>query len=68
MKKVLITRRLLKPNEEKISKIWDAKLNSNDEIYSQNELKELSEDCDAILSSIVDSFDSNLINKLSLIP
>ena len=65
MKKVLITRKLLKFNEEKISKIWDAKLNINDEIYSQKKIKELSEDCDAILSSIVDNFDSNLISNLS---
>tara|TARA_Y100000590_G_scaffold291149_1_gene327865 strand:- start:122 stop:1075 length:954 start_codon:yes stop_codon:yes gene_type:complete len=65
MKKVLITRRLLKENEQKISKIWDAKLNVNDEVYSQKKLKELSEDCDAILSSITDNFDSNLINKIS---
>ena len=65
MKKVLVTRKLLKFNEEKISKIWDAKLNINDEIYSQKKIKELSEDCDAILSSIIDNFDSNLINNLS---
>ena len=65
MKKVLVTRKLLKFNEEKISKIWDAKLNINDEIYSQKKIKELSEDCDAILSSIVDNFDSNLISNLS---
>ena len=30
MKKVLVTRKLLKFNEEKISKIWDAKLNINE--------------------------------------
>ena len=31
----------------------------------KKKIKELSEDCDAILSSILDNFDSNLINKLS---
>ena len=30
MKKILITRRLLRACEEKASKIFDAKLNSND--------------------------------------
>ena len=30
MKKILVTRRLLKSNEERISKLWNAKLNSND--------------------------------------
>ena len=34
MKKILVTRKLLKSNEERILKLWDAKLNSNDEIYS----------------------------------
>jgi len=65
MKKVLITRKLLKSNEERISKLWDAKLNLNDEIYSQNKLIELSKDCDGILCSIVDKFDAETINKLS---
>ena len=65
MKKVLITRKLLKSNEERISKLWDAKLNLNDEIYSQNKLVELSKDCDGILCSIVDKIDEETINKLS---
>ncbi len=38
MKKILVTRKLLKENNERISKIWKAKLNLNDKIYSQNEL------------------------------
>ena len=32
MKKVLVTRRLLKINEEKITKLWTVKLNKNDDI------------------------------------
>ena len=66
MKKVLITRKLLRSNEERISKLWDAKLNLNDEIYSQNKLIELSKDCDGILSSILDKIDEQTINKLSV--
>ena len=31
-KKILITRKLLRQNEERASKIWDVKLNLNDEI------------------------------------
>ena len=34
MKKVLVTTKLLKSNEERISKLWDTKLNLNNEIYS----------------------------------
>ena len=64
-KKVLITRKLLKFNEDRISKIWDAKLNFNDEIYSEKQLIELSRDCDGILSSIEDKFNKKLIERLS---
>ena len=42
MKKVLVTIKLLKSNEERVSKLWDAKLNLNNEIYSKNKLIELS--------------------------
>ena len=41
MKKILITRRLLRSSEEKASKIFDAKFNTNDELYSQEKLIKL---------------------------
>ena len=65
MKKVFVARKLLKSNEKRMSEIWDAKLNSEDKVYSQSELIELSRDCDGILCSIVDKFDAETINKLS---
>ena len=64
MKKVIITRRLLKACEEKASKNFDVKLNSNDELYSQSKLLELSQGCDAILTSLTDKMDEEIINKL----
>ena len=64
MKKIVVTRRLLKTCEEKASKIFDAKLNSNDELYSQSKLLELSHGCDAILTSLTDKMDEETINKL----
>ena len=65
MKKILVTRKLLKSNEERITKIWDAQLNSSDEIYSQKKIIELSKNCDGILCSIEDKFDEGTITKLS---
>ena len=65
MKKVLITRKLLRSNEERMSKLWDAKLNLNDEIYSQQQIIELSKGCDGILTSITDKIDAETINKIS---
>ena len=63
-KKVLITRKLLRSNEERASKLWDASLNLNDEVYSQQKLIELSKGCDAILSSLTDKIDAKVINNL----
>ena len=65
MKKVLVTTKLLKLNEDRMSKLWNVKLNLNNEVYSQNKLIELSKDCEGILSSIVDKIDESTINKLS---
>ena len=64
MKKIIITRSLLKASEEKASKTFDAKLNGNDELYSQSKLIELSEGYDAILTSLTDKMDEDTINKL----
>ena len=36
MKKILVTRKLIKDSEDKALKIFDVKLNSNDELYSQS--------------------------------
>ena len=63
-KKVLITRKLLRSNEEKASKLWDTKLNLNDEVYSQKKLIELSKGFDGILSSLTDKIDEKVINSL----
>ena len=63
-KKVLITRKLLRFNEDRASKLWDVKLNSNDEIYSTKKLIELSQGCDGILSSLTEKIDANVIDNL----
>ena len=65
MKKVLITRKLLRSNEDKISKIWDANLNLNDEVYSQKKLIELSQGCDGILTSLTEKIDEGVVQELS---
>ena len=64
MKKILVTRKLLQPNEDRLKKLYDAKLNSNDELYSQNKLSEMSEGCDGILTALTDKLDKETINKL----
>ena len=57
MKKILVTRKLLKECEEKALKMFDANLNSNDELYSQNNVIEMSQGCDGILSSLTEKLD-----------
>ena len=64
MKKILVTRKLLKECEEKALKMFDANLNSNDELYSQNNVIKMSQGCDGILSSLTDKMDAETINKL----
>jgi len=64
MKKILITRKLLKASEEKAAQLFETKFNSNDELYSQAKLIELSHGCDAVLTSLTDKMDANTINKL----
>ena len=64
MKKILVTRRLLRLCEEKASKLFDVNLNLNDELYSQKKIIELSKGFDGILSSITDKLDADTINNL----
>ena len=64
MKKILITRKLIKDSEDKASKTFEPILNSNDELYSQSKVIEMSKGCDGILSSLTDKMDKETIDKL----
>ena len=64
MKKILVTRKLLKENEEKLSELFEVKLNHNDKIYSAQEIIDSSKDCDGILSSVTDPINSETISRL----
>ena len=64
MKKILITRKLIQDSEDKAVKIFDAKLNSNDELYSQPRVVEMSQGCDGILTSLTDKMDKETIDRL----
>ena len=65
MKKIFVTRKLLKENEDKLKKLFDARLNFNDKIYSAQEIIDESKDCDGILSSVTDPINAETISKLS---
>ena len=64
MKKILITRKLIKESEEKAIKTFDPILNTNDELYSQSKVIEMSQGCDGILSSLTEKLDKEIIDKL----
>ena len=64
MKKILITRKLIKSSEELATQLFNVKINKDDKIFTKEELLKESEGCDGILSSITEKFDSNLISKL----
>ena len=65
MKKVFVTRKLLKENEQKLQELFEVKLNTNDKIYSAEEIIEGSKYCDGILSSVTDPINADTISKLS---
>ena len=64
MKKILVTRKLLQSNEDRLKNLYDVRLNSNDELYSEKKLIDMSEGCDGILSSLTDKLDAKTINNL----
>ena len=65
MKKILITRKLIKSSEDYASKIFDVKLNKNDKVFTSEEIIFNSKDCDGILSSIAEKIDDSVISELS---
>ena len=65
MKKILVTRNLLFENEERVKKLFDAKLNKADNILSSEELIIQSKDCDGILCIGGNKFDKAIIDQLS---
>ena len=64
MKKILITRKLIKESEEKATKTFNPLFNANDELYSQSKVIEMSQGCDGILSSLTEKLDKETIDKL----
>ena len=64
MKKILITRRLLRSCEDKAKELFDPNFNLNDELYSQKKLIEMSAGCDGILSALTDKLDAETISQL----
>ncbi len=65
MKKIFVTRKLLKENEEKLKSAFEVILNEGDKIYSAEEIIKKSENCDGILSSVTDFINKDTISKLS---
>ena len=64
MKKILITRKLIKASEDYASKIFDVKLNKNDKLLTKEEILDSSKDCDGILTSLTEKIDADFINSL----
>ena len=65
MKKILITRKLIKSSEEYAASIFNVKLNKEDKVLTKDELISQSNDCDGILTSLTEKLDTDVISKLS---
>ena len=64
-KKIFVTRRLLKENEEKLKTLFEVNLNKDDKIYTPQEIIDGSKNYDGILSSVTDPINADTISKLS---
>ena len=64
-KKIFVTRRLLKENEEKLQNLFEVNLNKDDKIYKPQEIIDGSKNYDGILSSVTDPINADTISKLS---
>ena len=63
MKKILITRKLIKESEDKATKIFNPIFNTNDELYSQSKVIEMSQDQSKTMYDIcVNSLLCNILN------
>tara|TARA_B110000438_G_C15712179_1_gene605820 strand:- start:239 stop:1192 length:954 start_codon:yes stop_codon:yes gene_type:complete len=65
MKKILVTRKLIRSSEDYASSIFDLDLNKEDKLLTKEELINKSKDCDGILSSLTEKLDADTISKLS---
>ena len=65
MKKILITRKLIKESEEYASHLFRVKFNVDDKLLSKEEIITQSKDCDGIISTVTEDLDSKIISKLS---
>ena len=65
MKKILITRKLMKSSEKYASSIFDVKLNKEDKVLTKDEIISQSNECDGVLSSLTEKLDNDTILKLS---
>jgi glyoxylate reductase len=62
--KILVTRRLPAPVEERMATLFDARFNPADTSYSADEIIGLLNDKDVLVSSITDRIDAQLIARL----
>ena len=65
MKKILITRKLIKESEEYASHLFKVKFNVDDKLLSKEEIITQSNDCDGIISTVTEDLDNEIISKLS---
>ena len=64
-KKIFVTRKLLKENEDKLKELFEVTLNKDDKIYTPQEIIDGSKNYDGILSSVTDPINADTISKLS---
>ena len=65
MKKILITRKLIKSSEEYAAETFETITNKEDKLLTKDDLIKKSSECDGILASLTEKIDYDVISKLS---
>ena len=63
MKKIFFTRKLIKASEKYASNLFKVKLNVNDNLLSNKEIFNQSNDCEGIISTVTEVFDEDIISS-----
>jgi len=65
-KKILVTKNLLKETEERVQKLFDAKLNKEEKPYTTEDIVTMSKDCDGILCFGTNKIDTAAIGNIDI--
>ena len=61
--RVIVTRRLMPAIEQRMSQLFDVRLNENDHPFTRSELADAMNDCDVLVPTVTDTIDAAMIER-----